>query len=207
MKPNFRWKKSTLYADSAVTSNEDLHTATILPCDGDEFATNSIVTKGGSPRHVAALLTRDPESEGRKPKCLCSSQVIKTRTRQDNSLCKLKNILCNWRPDWRGSFVFVVILVCLLSRTTLGAVSSDSSTTDGDDHLLFNARRLSSLTVSDSTNFLQEENSATHGTAGSEVKDEHVPCGKNKGVHVKIQYSSSIVENGNVFHLLSIAST
>lgn len=199
MKPNFRWKKSDFRAYNPGTSNGN-HTDSTPPYDENEAATNNAttVTDGVSSHHVAALLIKDPESDGRKPKCYCSSQVIKTRTRENNSWCILKSIF-NWRPDWRGSFVFGVIVVCLLSRTTLGAVSGDSSTVDGDDNLIFNARRLSSLTESDSTNFLHEKNSNTDGITGSKSKSEQIPCGKEKGVHVKIQYSTSIVENGNIY--------
>lgn len=198
MKPNFRWKKTDHCTDNARTSNED-QTESILLRDGNQLATDNRqqVANSGSSHHVEAPLIKDPESEGRKPKCFCSSQVIKTRTRWDNSWCIMKNIF-NWRPDWRGSFVFVVIVVCLLSRTTLGAVNSDGSTADGDDGLIFNARRLSSLTESDST-ILQKETSNTDGIIGSEAKFEQIPCGKSKEVHVKIQYSTSIVENGNVY--------
>ncbi|XP_050738001.1 membrane-bound transcription factor site-1 protease-like [Eriocheir sinensis] len=51
------------------------------------------------------------------------------------------------------------------------------------------------LTEPDSTNFLNEKNSNTDGITGSDTKSEPIPCGKNKEVHVKIQYSTSIVEN------------
>lgn len=201
MKPNFRWKKTDLCADNAVTSNEDIHSESILTYNGNEDATNiRKVANGDSSHHVATLIIKDPEAEGRKPKCFCSSQVTKTRTRWDNSWCIVKNIF-NWRPDWRGSFVFVVIVVCLLSRTTLGAINSDSSNADGDDKLIFNARRLSSL-ESDSTSFLQNENSNIKEINESGGKPGQIPCGKNEGVHVKIQYSTSIVENGNEFHVM-----
>lgn len=203
MKPNFRWKKSNLCADNAWTSNEALLSESLLSHGENHVATsNIIVANSGLPHHVAQLV-KDPESEGRKPMCFCGSPVIKKRTRQGNSWCILKNIF-NWRPDWRGSFVFVVIVVCLLSRTTLGAMNSDSGTYDGDDQVIFNARRLTSLTEPDSIDFLNKEYINTDGITGSDAESGTIPCGNNKEVHVKIQYSTSIVENGNVFLVITV---
>ncbi|KAK8402593.1 hypothetical protein O3P69_000762 [Scylla paramamosain] len=195
MKPNFRWKKTESSRKGTVASNTEavFHNERILPYDRKEVIRDEDkgVTDGDFPYHLDMQVIKNPEVEGRKPKCYCNSQVIKTRTRQLNSGYNLKNIFY-WRPDWRGSFVFVLIVVCLLSRTTQGALNSDSDATYGDDNVMFNARRLSSLTTPDPVNILQEEHNDPNGGGSKSTK---MPCGKEKGVHVKIQYSSSIVEN------------
>lgn len=195
MKPNFRWKKTETSGKGAEASNGEalFHNERILPNAKKEvIKEDKGVTGSGIPYHLDMQVIKNPEMEGRKPKCYCNSQVIKTRTRQANSGYNLKNIFY-WRPDWRGSFVFVLIVVCLLSRTTQGALNSDGDATYGDDNVMFNARRLSSLTPSDPVDILQEENSDPIGGGSESTK---TPCGKEKGMHVKIQYSSSIVENG-----------
>ena len=196
MKPNFRWKKTDPSGKGSVASNAEavLHNERTLPHNRNEVTDNKTkgVTNSDFPYQLDLQVIKNPEVEGRKSKCFCSSQVIKTRTRQKNSGFTLKNIFY-WRPDWRGSFVFVVIVVCLLSRTTQGAVSSDS-----DDDLIFNGRRLSSfITSDDPVNILQEEPSEPSVVNNGGGESTNTPCGKdNNGVHVKIQYSSSIVENG-----------
>ncbi|MPC27483.1 membrane-bound transcription factor site-1 protease-like [Portunus trituberculatus] len=193
MKPNFRWKKTNSSGKRAPFSNAEavFHNERILPYDRKEIIKEDGVSGGDFPYHLHMQVIKNPEVEGRKPKCFCSSEVIKTRTRQASSGYNLKNIFY-WRPDWRGSFVFVLIVVCLLSRTTQGALNSDSDATYDDDNVMFSARRLSSLTTPDPVNILHEEHSDLIGDGSKSTK---TPCGKEKGVHVKIQYSSSIVEN------------
>lgn len=202
MKPNFRWKTTVFSADNRETSNED-NAENTLPFGVNEVAANNVTNIGsdGTSHHAAGPMIKDPDAEGRKPKCFCSLQVRQSRTQEEKRWCMLKNLF-NWRPDWRGSFVFIVIVVCFLSRTTLGAVNSDSNTADGD-HVLFSARRLSGFPEADLTNFQHEENSETGGEAGANADSEQVPCGSNNGLHVKIQYSTSIVENGNISYICS----
>lgn len=208
MKPNFRWKKTYPSGKAAVASNAEavLHSERTLPYERKKVAKNDVkaITNGDFSYHFDMQVNKNPEVEGRKPKCFCSSQMIKTRTRQENSEYTLKNIFY-WRPDWRGSFVFVVIVVCLLSRTTQGALNSDSGTTYEDDNLIFNGRRLSGFAAPDPVNILQEEHSDPNVVNDGGAKSTKTPCGKDKGVHVKIQYSSSIVENGKyiVFFVIS----
>ncbi|XP_045605609.1 membrane-bound transcription factor site-1 protease [Procambarus clarkii] len=200
MKPNFRWKESggrkTASPKSNSSTSEQLRTVQTI-------AAERITEDTESDNFLIQLqyASRESSEQKKSQMCSCSSKVVNSRTRNESYWWTHKWRV-KWRHDWRISLGLLLVL-CVLSRVTHGALDTTSinsgDTHDSEDNIMFVARRLSSVTQADYINDVDHEpvvkDSVKDNSDKLSNRPTREPCGRSRGQQVKIQYSSSIVEN------------
>ncbi|XP_071545683.1 membrane-bound transcription factor site-1 protease [Panulirus ornatus] len=197
MKPNFRWKERAAVIKGNTTRScrdEDVQKKISQRIIAYTEATSSdaFLTR------VKTLPRECSEQEERSQLCSYSSKLVNSRTREGSYWWTPRRTV-RWRPDWRIN-LGVVLMLCVLSRASYGALdSSNGESLDSEDNLMFVARRLSSVTDADFINIVDKDPMFKDKVKVGEEKvgkrPTEEPCGKSQGQQVKIQYSSSIVEN------------
>lgn len=199
MKPNFRWKM-----DCPETMEEEPR-----PESRRRMGSSATQDQETSSCSLSSLSAPSPlrefsEEMVKDHMCSHNTKFEIQRTRKSNRSRTWRE---SWRPEWCISLGFMLML-CILSRVTMGALEAsprgDVGSFSGED-TLFAARRLSGVTepdliVNDSNDgplFISEPSTKQVKTTGRTT--EGSPCGGGRGHQVKIKYSSSIVENGNIF--------
>lgn len=197
MKPNFRWKMDcprTMEEEAEAGSRRRMGSSATKDQETYDCSSPSLSTP--SP------LREFSEEMSKDHMCLHNTKFEIQRTRKSSWSRTRRE---SWRPEWRISLGFMLML-CILSRVTMGALEAsprgDVGSFSGED-TLFAARRLSSVTEPDSIVnnndgpvFIYEPTTKRVKTTERTTEG---PCGGGRGHQVKIKYSSSIVENGNIF--------
>lgn len=210
MKPNFRWKaprgqgrtsskaghQDSVNSMKKVKACEKTAPGPVSTVDsGEELVKNEVLCKKGDTNNLRCFVS--------------DSTLLKIRTRRNRFLARFR--IC-WKPEWRIS-LGLMLLVFILSKSTTVAFGGgsdiaqninddgdpfESVTYDDGDTVQFVGRRLSSIMDMDIATATEPSLDSVSGSQEETVEksSEVPPCATNeKRQRVKIQYTSSIVEN------------
>lgn len=201
MKPNFRWKDEA--GSASCTDWGPTHNGKLSE-DSKQLCYYKRKTRTGR-RYVSEFVPLQCKYSGsqdmeRTQSCPCSSKLVKERT-----IDEVRWWWCKWKIEWKTDSLrclLVIIALCMLSHTTRAALDTASDNTlDGGNPKVFIGRRFSSLTEASPLYASVEEDAGVQeeGTSGTHRPGEvptNPPCTGTEQDHIKVQYSSSIVENG-----------
>ncbi|XP_068208605.1 uncharacterized protein [Palaemon carinicauda] len=204
MKPNFRWKEPSgeVKASSKPGDQDsDKSMKKVKECRKPTLGPVSPVDSGEE-------LVKENQNDWRN--IVGDATLLKIRTRKNRFLARFR---VYWKPEWRIS-LGLMLLVFILSKSTTVASGGDSDVAqniidDGDpfdfvtydddgDSVQFVGRRLSSIMDIDADAVTETSSDSVLESLEEAVEksSEVPPCATNeKRQRVKIQYTSSIVEN------------
>lgn len=199
MKPNFRWKESkkrrVVHPYNHITHEDPKEKIIEKRISEKIFTTRLVSPDVFTHEFVAASPNKCSEQQQNSLLCSPSSEPVNPRTKVENYRWSSR-WRAKWRPDWRISLGMVLVL-CVLNRVAQGESDAtyNSNEADNEDTVIFTARRLNSISDVDYFSDTDQE-AVLRGRVKAETVKPDTPCGKGRGQQVKIQYSSSIVENG-----------